>query len=143
MNPHPDYSKIAPENLPRQTLLLRGMRGRCPRCESPDIYRSAFRLRERCPKCNLPLEMEDGWSYGSVPLAYSLACVVWVMPLALLFILGLLSLKAAIAISIVGVLILPIATFRFTKSLWVGLYYAIVRRELRVRAPGDSGDEHS
>ena len=86
--------------------------------------------------------MEDGWSYGSVPLAYGLACMLWVLPMALLFVIGLLSAKAATILALGGVILLPIVTFRFTKSLWVGLYYAILSQEMRHRPADEKGDNH-
>ncbi|MCC5805608.1 MAG: DUF983 domain-containing protein [Opitutales bacterium] len=130
------------EHLPRETILRRSLRHRCPRCDRPSVFKSAFRLHERCPHCGLPLEMEDGWSYGAVPLNYTFACVVWVLPVALLTLFGLLSVKTAVIVALLGVLVVPVLTFRLTKALWVGIYYAAVPGELRVRKEGEKGDVH-
>lgn len=126
----------------RETIFLRGARGCCPRCEHPELFASGFRLHTRCPRCALPLELEDGWSYGSVPLAYGLACFLWVLPVALLAVFGVVPVAVALVLGLVGVIILPIVTFRFTKQLWVGLYYALLPTELRPRPQGERGDDH-
>lgn len=134
------FSSDMPPN--RETIFLRGATGRCPRCECDTIFRTHFRLHERCPRCRLPLELEDGWSYGSVPLAYALACVVWVLPVALLTLFGVLGPWVGAAVGIFGVIVLPIVTYRLTKRLWVGLYYALLPNELRERIAGEKGDDH-
>jgi uncharacterized protein (DUF983 family) len=126
----------------RLTALRRGTRGHCPRCDGAEVFRSTFRLHERCPRCGLPLEMEDGWSYGSVPLAYLLACLVWVLPVALLALFDLIPLTAAVVLGLAGVILLPVLTFRFTKKLWIGLYYALIPREMRYRGENERGDTH-
>ncbi len=131
-----------PEDLPRKIILRRSLRHHCPRCDRSSVFRSTFRLHERCPHCGLPLELEDGWSYGAVPLNYTLACVVWVLPVALLALFGVLSVNTAVITALCGVLVVPVLTFRFTKALWVGIYYAAVPGELRVREEGEKGDVH-
>lgn len=123
-------------------IFIRGTRGHCPRCDGKDLFQSPFRLREQCPRCALPLEMEDGWSYGSVPLAYALACLLWVLPVSLAAFFSWISIQTAVALGLAGVFFLPIATFRFTKCMWIGLYYAILPNELRPRNPQEKGDIH-
>lgn len=88
------------------------------------------------------MELEDGWSYGSVPLAYILTCFVWVLPIALLAVAGILPVWLAVALGIAGVIVIPIVTFRWTKQLWVGIYYALLPKELRPRQSGERGDIH-
>ncbi len=126
----------------RDQIFWRGLSGRCPRCESADLFRSRYRLHPRCPHCQLPLELEDGWSYGSVPLSYGLACVFWVLPVALITLLDWIPTSAGITLGVIGVFILPVITFRLTKRMWVGLYYALLPNELRVRDEEEKGDDH-
>lgn len=126
----------------RWTALRRGARGHCPRCDHADLYASAWRLRDRCPHCGLPLELEDGWSYGSVPLSYGLAGFGWVLPVFALAMAGVLQPIPAAIIGFAGAVILPLATFRFTKSLWVGLYYSTLQQEMLHRPADGKGDHH-
>lgn len=127
---------------PRETIFLRGLTGHCPRCEGDDLFASRYRLHDRCPCCGLPLELEDGWSYGSVPLAYALACLFWVLPVATICALGWLPVSWAVGLGVGGVILLPVTTFRFTKQAWIGLYYAVIPSELRPRSSDERGDGH-
>jgi hypothetical protein len=86
--------------------------------------------------------MEDGWSYGSVPLAYGLTAMGWGFPVLLLALFGVISPIVALLVGILGAIFLPILTFRLTKRLWIGLYYCALPHELRPRAPSERGDVH-
>lgn len=129
----------------RLILLIRGARGQCPRCQASDLFQSRFRLRPKCLNCGLPLEQEDGWSLGAFPLNYSITCLGWILPIALAFILGWLTLTPALLLAGFGALLLPFVTYRFSKSLWIGLYYAILPHELGstpAKKTGCPHDEH-
>lgn len=120
----------------------RGVGNRCPRCGREGLFVTAYRLHRDCPDCGLPLEHEDGWALGAIPLNYSLTCLGWVLPVSIIFILGGFSLKTAAIIGGLGAVVLPFLTYRYSKKVWVGLYYAILPREMRVRAEGEKGDIH-
>lgn len=137
--PDPTTDFVPPSRL---EVLKRGASGCCPRCGCNHIFITGFRLHERCPECELPLEMEDGWSYGSVPLAYILTAVGWGTPVVVLTLFGILSTQMALILGIGGAMVLPIVTFKFTKRLWIGIYYALIPQELRPRDPNERGDVH-
>lgn len=113
----------------REACLIRGMRGCCPRCGSGNVFKSRYRLHAHCPACGLPLEHEDGWSLGAIPLNYAITCVFWILPVGLLFLFGLISLTAALLVAGLGALVLPFLTYRFSKALWIGIYYAVLPHE--------------
>jgi uncharacterized protein (DUF983 family) len=115
--------------VPRKRHLLRGIRGCCPRCGVKDVFKSRYRLHEQCPACGLPLEQEDGWGLGAIPLNYAITCVLWVLPVGLIFLFGWISLKVALVLAGLGALILPFLTYRFSKLLWIGIYYAVLPHE--------------
>ncbi|MFO7725230.1 MAG: DUF983 domain-containing protein [Oceanipulchritudo sp.] len=119
----------------RRLCLRRGIRGSCPRCGHHPVFRSHYRLHEWCPACGLALEHEDGWGLGAIPLNYSIACVFWILPIALLFLIDGLSLGVALFLAGSGAVILPFLTYRFSKALWVGIYYAILPHEAVPREP--------
>ena len=121
-----------PEMTPPRRLILlkRGLQGQCPRCQSSRIFTSRYRLQAKCPDCGLPLEQEEGWSLGAIPLNYALTGILWILPVALLFLAGLLSLKSALLLAGAGALVIPFLTYRHSKSLWVGIYYAVLPHEL-------------
>jgi uncharacterized protein (DUF983 family) len=111
-------------------LLLRGAQGRCPGCRSNDIFKSRYRLRENCPDCHLPLEKEDGWGLGAIPLNYTFTCLFWILPVAVVFLLGWLPLNATLLLAGSGAVDVPFLTYRYAKGLWVGIYYAVLPHEL-------------
>lgn len=120
----------------------RGVNNQCPRCGRHGLFASDYRLHRDCPDCGLPLEHEDGWALGAIPLNYSLTCIGWVLPVALVFLFGGFSLITAAIVGGIGAVVLPILTYRYSKKVWVGLYYAILPREMRVREEGEKGDIH-
>jgi uncharacterized protein (DUF983 family) len=124
---------------PRTTLLKRAFLGQCPRCRSRRIFNTRYRLHAFCPDCRLPLEHEDGWSLGAIPLNYALTCLFWVLPVGLLFAAGLLSLKFALVLAAVGAVLIPFLTYRHSKSLWVGLYYAVLPHEMELPPVKEKG----
>ncbi len=113
----------------RDLILKRALRGHCPRCDGDGIFATRFRLHRACPACGLPLENEDGWSLGAVPINYTFTCLAWVLPIGLLFVAGLLPLTVALILGGLGTIIIPILTYRRTKALWVGIYYAVLPHE--------------
>ncbi|MEX0322052.1 MAG: DUF983 domain-containing protein [Puniceicoccaceae bacterium] len=125
----------------RATYLYRGIRGTCPGCTGDNLFRTRFRLHDKCPDCGLPLEHEDGWSLGAVPLNYSITCIFWVLPIAALHLVGSVNLIPALILAGVGTLIIPIITYKFSKSLWVGIYYAVLPHEVEQakKEPRNSG----
>jgi uncharacterized protein (DUF983 family) len=116
--------------ISRSTALYRGMRGRCPRCQSRKIFKSFYRLAESCPGCGLSLEKEDGWGLGAIPLNYSFTCTFWILPVGIMFLLGWMSLTLTLALAGGGAVLVPFLTYRYSKGLWVGIYYAALPGEL-------------
>ena len=106
------------------------MKGRCPACHSSAIFRSRYRLEEYCPGCGLPLEQEDGWGLGAIPLNYSFTCLFWILPVAVLYLVGWLPLVPALLLAGLGAILVPFLTYRYSKGLWVGIYYAVLPHEL-------------
>jgi len=129
------------ENL-RLPAFKRALRGQCPRCQSTDLFADRFRLHPACPGCGLPFEQEDGWSLGAIPLNYTLTCLGWVLPCGLLVLPGWLSVKTACILGGIGVFILPWLTYRYSKKVWLGTYYAILPHEMRHREGKPQGDIH-
>ena len=114
----------------RARSVIRGLQGQCPRCQGRDLFQSRYRLRPQCPSCGLPLDQEDGWSLGAIPINYALTCIVWILPVGLAFIAGWLSLTTALVLAGLGAVVIPLLAYRLTKSLWVGVYYAVLPHEL-------------
>lgn len=112
------------------TLFFRGLKGQCPRCSSRDLFRTHYRLRDCCPNCGLPLEKEDGWGLGAIPLNYGFTCLFWILPVGLGFIAGLYSLNVALLLAGIGAVAIPFLSYRRAKCLWIGIYYAVLPHEI-------------
>lgn len=63
--------KKSPPSSPRavrpRTILMRGLRRRCPLCGAPGTFASWFEQRDRCPTCQYPtVRVPDQWigAYG-------------------------------------------------------------------------------
>jgi uncharacterized protein (DUF983 family) len=46
------------------TMVLRGLRLRCPRCGGGKLFVHWFKLKERCPTCGYKIEREEGFWLG-------------------------------------------------------------------------------
>ena len=114
----------------RLQCLLDGARGKCPRCGGNDLFLTRYRFRSHCPDCGLPIESEDGWSLGAIPLNYAITCMFWVLPVGVLLLLDVLNLRYALLLAGLGCLVLPVLLYRFSKCLWLGIYYAMLPSEL-------------
>ncbi|MEX0330540.1 MAG: DUF983 domain-containing protein [Puniceicoccaceae bacterium] len=114
----------------RLILLTRGFKSQCPRCCNPDLFQTHYRLRECCPSCGLALEQEDGWGLGAIPLNYVFTCLCWILPVALAYLIGWVSLTLAFILAGLGAVLVPFLTYRRAKCLWVGIYYAVLPHEL-------------
>ncbi len=76
------------------------------------------------------MENEDGWGLGAIPLNYAITCVFWILPIAALFLAGVLPFKFSLLVAGIGCLVIPFLTYRFSKRLWLGLYYTVLPHEL-------------
>jgi hypothetical protein len=75
-------------------------------------------------------------------LNYTLTCVFWVLPVGIAFLFGWLSLTTALVLAGLGALVLPFLTYRFSKLLWIGIYYAVLPHEVADPAfPSDPDKE--
>lgn len=99
----------------------RAMLLRCPRCGSPGILATWFRMKDRCPRCTLALdrgEQPDFWlgAYAiNLVVAESLAAII---ALAVLWAEWPES-GPAQATGMVLVIALPIVFYPFSRALWL------------------------
>jgi uncharacterized protein (DUF983 family) len=112
-------------------VLLRGLRLRCPRCGQTELFSGWFRMRERCAVCGLRYEREQGYFVGAIYVNYAATAIVAVgTVLAVDQTVGL-SLPAQLALGIVLSLLVPLAFFRYSRSLWLVLDYLVTRADER------------
>jgi uncharacterized protein (DUF983 family) len=109
------------------TVLARGLRLRCPRCGRTDLFPGWFRMHERCEACGLRYEREQGFFVGAIYVNYAVTAVVAVgSVLGLDWAVGL-DLRTQLVVGIMLALLVPVAFFRYSRSLWLVLDYLVTR----------------
>ncbi len=103
------------------TRFTRALLLRCPVCGQGHVLASWFRLVPRCPYCGFALEREEGYFSGA--MAVDLVATEVIITLGLL-IAGILTWPstpwdALWKASIAAALILPLALYPFSRTLWV------------------------
>jgi uncharacterized protein (DUF983 family) len=112
----------------RLAPLTRGLRKRCPNCGAGGLFTSFFGLRERCPSCGIAFEREEGYWLGAMIVSIGVTEAlfgIWLVggillrwpdvPWTLLLVGGLV-LNATV----------PIVTYPWAKTTWMGLHHAFV-----------------
>lgn len=146
--PTPEPPARGTERAGSLTVLLRGVRRRCPRCGARGLFASWFRIREHCPRCSLRLEREEGGFLGAMALNYLVMALVWVGVLVAWLVIDLPDVHVAqlTAVSIALAILLPLAFWPFSKTIWAAVDHLVYRtdpgygaREASERARGNGG----
>ncbi len=118
-------------------ILGRGLRLRCPRCGRAALYAGWFAMHPRCEACGLRYEREQGYFVGAIYLNYAVTVGVAVgAVLALDWVIGL-TLAAQLAVGIALAALIPLAFFRYARSLWLSVGYLTSADEWRAgHTPG-------
>jgi hypothetical protein len=88
----------------------------------------------------MTLERGDGYYLGPLCINYALTAIGFVAPILMIGFFGLLPMEAALAIALLGALILPIGLYRTSWSCWLMVYYFCLPGELHANHPEDSDD---
>lgn len=119
------------------TVLMRGLRKRCPRCGARSIFLSWFHLAERCPRCDLRFEKEQGGFLGAMTVNYGVALAAWLVMLTVVLIftvpdVPVVPLLVASFVVVVGV---PLWFYPRSKCLWASIEFLIARSDPDYRTP--------
>jgi uncharacterized protein (DUF983 family) len=119
------------------TVLLRGLRKRCPRCREPRIFRSWLHVIERCPRCDLRFEREQGGFLGAMTINFLVAVVVWVVMLAvvLMFTVPDVPVAPLLIASVVVLVPIPLWFYPRSKMLWAAIEFLVLRSDPDYRSP--------
>lgn len=88
----------------------------------------------------MTLERGDGYYLGPLCINYGFVAIGFVTPLLIVGFLDIIPMETALAIALIGALLLPIALYRTTWSLWLMLYYICLPDELHANHPENSDD---
>jgi len=136
-------SDLTLEPLPKvrhRDIVRLGLRCDCPNCGQAKLFRSLLQIHHRCPSCGMTLERGDGYFLGPLCINYGIVVFGFVAPLLLAGVAGWIPIKMALALGLIGALLIPIALYRFCWSLWLMIYYFCLPDELHANRPEDSDD---
>jgi uncharacterized protein (DUF983 family) len=121
---HPVPDSLEPAPIGWGTLVLRGVRRRCPLCGAGHLFTGWVRMVDRCPGCGMRFEREEGFFLGvwflnvtvtqALLMAYVALALVWTMPDPPMA--ALLAGAAAIAV------LVPIALYPACRTLWTAVH---------------------
>jgi uncharacterized protein (DUF983 family) len=119
------------------TVLLRGLRKRCPRCGQRRIFDGWFSMKALCPRCRLRFEQEQGGFLGAMTLNYAVAFGAWIAMLVVALILTVPDVPVAplLAASVVILVGVPLWFYPRSKSLWAAIEFLVLRSEPGYRGP--------
>jgi uncharacterized protein (DUF983 family) len=119
------------------TVLLRGLRKRCPRCGERRIFRSWLHLIEGCPNCGLRFEREPGGFLGAMTINFLVAVVVWVtmFVVVLAFTVPDVPVMPLLLASAVVLVLMPLWFYPRSKTLWAAIEFLVARSDPEYRSP--------
>ena len=102
---------------------------KCPKCHNGDLYpgnafnlSKVFSMNDTCSHCGQEFEIEPGFYWGSMYVAYGLASGIMLAGFAILYFFFSVELTTGILI-VAGVLILLYTwVFRTARAIWINIY---------------------
>lgn len=116
-----------PPPLTVRRAVTRGVRRRCPLCGARGIFQGWFGLRDRCPTCNYPTTRVDDQWIG----ALGINTIVTFTALAMVIAAGFAAtypdppVSVLMAVTATVAVVVPIAFYPVSKSLWAGIDLAM------------------
>ena len=94
-------------------------------------------MRTACPRCQWRFEKEEGGYLGAMVLHYVVAIGLWLVILVVGLILTLpdLPFLALTLVSVAVLVLVPLAFFPRSKTIWAAVEYLVLRAEPGYRSP--------
>lgn len=108
----------------------RAWRNRCPRCGVGRILKNLFVRHGCCKHCGLRYAREDGFFTAALPINYTLVCLLWVIPLMVLWMTDFFAWEWMVGLCAGGALLIPPLTYRYSQCLWLGAYYFFLANDI-------------
>ena len=109
----------------RGQIFIRGIANRCPNCGGKTLFQkgSLFELNPACPACGLKIERDEGFFLGSMSLNYGVTIIFFLLPVLILYLVGVLSGRVAAVLAGFGAIGVPVLFYRASRSWWLMSYY--------------------
>jgi uncharacterized protein (DUF983 family) len=98
---------------------------RCPRCGRAPLFRGWFAMNTLCAACDLRFERAPGYWIGAIYVNYGVTVTIAVGGFFLLRALAGWETARQLALWVPFVVLFPLWFFRYSRSLWLGLEYAL------------------
>jgi len=93
---------------------------RCPVCGEGELFRGYFTMNENCARCGVGFAREHGQWVGSLDINTLVTAIVLMAGAGF----GpLWSLRTSLAVWCSAAVLVPIATFRFSRGLWTAIVH--------------------
>ena len=113
----------------RRQIVARGLLLRCPNCGGNGVFCGLFHVNERCTRCGFLVQREEGFFLGAMALNYAAAAFPLV-PIFVLVFMEKISVPLALAVCIAWGLIVPVAFYQLSRSLWMMMVYFVIPQRL-------------
>jgi uncharacterized protein (DUF983 family) len=98
---------------------------RCPRCGRAPLFRGWFTMNVVCAVCDLRFERAQGYWVGAIYVNYAATVLIAVGAGFLLWAWFDLDPVRQLTVWVPFVIVFPLWFFRYSRSLWLGLEYAL------------------
>ncbi len=124
-------------------ILARGLSNGCPNCGAKKLFKEGtlFEMNAECPECGLKIERDEGFFLGSMSLNYGVTIIGFLVPVLILYLVGVLSGMVAVVIAGVGSIGVPILFYRSSRSWWLMSYYFFLPNHLPTNRRELAADE--
>lgn len=102
---------------------------KCPKCHNGDLYpttlssfRKIFSMNDRCAHCRQAFELEPGFYWGAMYVAYGLSSGFLLFGFALFFFLLGTTILTTFFIVFSIILLLYGIIFRLSRAIWINIY---------------------
>src|SRR5262245_57161220 len=111
-------------SVPSRERLNAILHQRCPNCLQGPVFANGITMNERCTVCGHQFLREQGYFQGAMYMSYALGIpLMFVLTLIFILILPSHSVPTALIISVPVFLVLVPVMFRYSRVLWMHLFY--------------------
>jgi uncharacterized protein (DUF983 family) len=114
-----------------RSVLGRALRLRCPRCGGTPLYAGPFRMHPECAECGLRYEREAGYFVGAIYVNYAATVAIAAGTVLVLDWTVGLTLAQQLIVGVLLAALVPLAFFRYSRSLWLCLDYLVTAADER------------
>src|SRR6218665_880730 len=132
-NTHPSPPEL---EVPRGTIVARGLFCGCPNCGEHGLLRNWFKLNKTCSGCGLNLEKSNGFYSGTTSIGYVATIIIVLLPILVMVANKTLTVAQGIGIALAGCAVLMALIYPVMLCWMVMAYYFTMPGEL----PENGGD---